>query len=472
MPLFGTRGAASVTGFGGLSKLGYLLRNSLRFRDSVSAYLNRTPASASNLRTWTWSGWVKRGTLGSNDGLFSAGTSFGTNNDNIQTITFTSGDALLFVSEVSGSSQFNLTTSQLFRDPAAWYHIVVAFDTTQGTSSNRIKLYVNGSQVTAFSTSTYPSPNYDGWINSANAHRIGNRVSPDFDGYMAEINFVDGLQLDASSFGKTDPVTGQWIPKKFGGAYGTNGFYLNFTDASAATAAAIGKDSSGNGNNWTPNNISVTAGVTYDSMTDVPTLTSATVANYAVMNPLDAQGTATLSDANLTLASSTTAHKNRKATFVIPSTGKWYWELTTASTCSASIILGWGLQTTAAATDSQAGNADTFMAHNDGNQDIYNQTTNVFSGGSAVSANAIRQVAYDADTGKLWFGINNVWYSSTDLTSGNPSAGTNQCMTLSAGSYFPTITCYNLTANVNFGQRPFTYTPPSGFKSLNTFNLP
>jgi len=206
-------------------------------------------------------------------------------------------------------------------------------------------------------------------------------------------------------------------------------------------------------------------------MTDVPTLTSATVANYAVMNPLDAQGTATLSDANLTLASSTTAHKNRKATFVIPSTGKWYWELTTASTCSASVILGWGLQTTAAATDSQAGNADTFMAQNDANQDIYNQTTNVFSGGSAVAANAIRQVAYDADTGKLWFGINNVWYSSTDLTSGNPSAGTNQCMTLSAGSYFPTITCYNLTANVNFGQQPLTYTPPTGFVRLNTFNL-
>ena len=112
------------------------------------------------------------------------------------------------------------------------------------------------------------------------------------------------------------------------------------------------------------------------------------------------------------------------------------------------------------------------MAQNDGNQDIYNQTTNVFSGGSAVSANAIRQVAYDADTGKLWFGINNVWYSSTDLTSGNPSAGTNQCMTLSAGSYFPTITCYNLTANVNFGQQPFQYSAPSGYKALNTYNLP
>jgi hypothetical protein len=187
---------------------------------------------------------------------------------------------------------------------------------------------------------------------------------------------------------------------------------------------------------------------------------------------LDAQGTATLSDANLTIASATTAHKNRKATFLIPSSGKWYWELTTASTCSASVILGWGLQTTSAATDSQAGNANTWMAQNDANQDIFNQTTNVLSTGSAVSGGAIRQVAYDADTGKLWFGINNTWYSSTDLTSGNPSAGTNQCMTLSAGNYFPTITCYNLTANANFGQRPFSYTPPTGFNALNTFNLP
>ena len=130
------------------------------------------------------------------------------------------------------------------------------------------------------------------------------------------------------------------------------------------------------------------------------------------------------------------------------------------------------MQTTSAPTNATAGDVGAFMAQNDANQDIWNETTNVISTGSAVAANAIRQVAYDADTGKLWFGINNVWYSSTDLTSGNPSAGTNQCMTLSAGSYFPTITCYNLTANVNFGQRPFTYTPPSGFKSLNTFNLP
>jgi hypothetical protein len=129
------------------------------------------------------------------------------------------------------------------------------------------------------------------------------------------------------------------------------------------------------------------------------------------------------------------------------------------------------LQTTSAPTNATAGDVGTFMGQNDANQDIWNQGTNVISTGSAVAANAIRQVAYDAGTGKLWFGINNVWYSSTDLTSGNPSAGTNQCITLSAGDYFPTVSHYNMTANVNFGQQGFTYTPPTGFAALNTYNL-
>ena len=267
---------------------GYNLTNSLRFRDSASAYLNRTP-SASNRKTWTWSGWIKRGTIGAiNDGIFSAGTSFGTNNDNIQTITF-NNDFIALVSEVSGSVQYNLVTSQMFRDPSAWYHIVLAFDTTQATSSNRIKLYVNGSQVTAFSTSTYPSLNYDGWVNSANAHRIGNRVAPDFDGYMGEINFIDGQALTPSSFGSTNASTGVWQPAKYLGTYGANGFYLPFTDVATTSGsnAGLGKDFSGNGNYWNTNNISVTAGATYDSMTDVPTLTNATTANYATLNPLD-----------------------------------------------------------------------------------------------------------------------------------------------------------------------------------------
>ncbi len=456
---------------------GYNLQNSLRFRSSASAYLNRTPASAGNRQIWTWSGWVKRGALGVYSPLFIAGT---TNGQQVGSLAFSSAggvyDKLELNFGVQGiSTEFWLQTTQVFRDPSAWYHIVCSVDTTQATASNRVKFYVNGTQITALGSyggySQYPSQNYNTSVNNTVQHLISRdqvNTAGYFDGYITEVNFIDGQALTPSSFGETSPSTGVWIPKKYSGTYGTNGFYLDFKDTSSTTA--LGYDAAGS-NDWTVNNISLTSGSTYDSMTDVPTI-SATASNYAVLNPLDAQGTATLTDGNLTIASSTTAHKNRKATFILPSSGKWYWELVTASTCSASVILGWGLQTTSAANDSQAGNANTWMAQNDANQDIFNQTTSVLSTGSAVSGGSIRQVAYDADSGKLWFGINNTWYSSSDLTSGNPGSGTNQCMTLSAGDYFQAITCYNLTANANFGQRPFAYTPPSGFVALNTFNLP
>jgi hypothetical protein len=465
MPFLGTTGGGSVRQFGGLANLGYFIKNSLRFRTSGSTYLNRTFGTATSRTTWTKSFWVKRGTIGVSQQMFASRPT----STPYSLIYFGTGDKFEYD---EGSIYF--ATTQLFRDPAAWYHIVLAVDTTQATNTNRFKVYINGSQITAFDTTTYPSPNYNTQYNSATNHTVGkggDYTNEYFDGYMTEINFIDGQALTPSSFGKTDAATGQWIPKKFAGTYGTNGFYLKFADTSGITAATIGKDSSGNGNNFTPSGISNTTGATYDFMIDSPTL-SAVASNYCVMNPLDAQGTATLTDGNLTIASAGATHRNRKATFMLPSTGKWYWELTTASTCSASVILGWGLQTTAAPTNSSAGETGSFMAQNDANQDIWNQGTNVISTGSAVAANAIRQVAYDADTGKLWFGINDVWYSSTDLTSGNPSAGTNQGITLSAGNYFPAITPYNMTANVNFGQRPFAYTPPTGFKSLNTYNLP
>ena len=453
---------------GASGQQGYKISRSVRLRSSASAYLNRTFGSGSRT-TWTWNCWVKRGAVG---------VVYPTTNYAQALFGLNDSDKIYFYEDalwvyLGTGATYTAQPSDKFRDPSAWYHIVVVLDTTNATSGDRVRIYVNNRRVTI--SQTMPTQNWaSSNFNSAINHNIGKADNSNLyylDAYLTEIHFIDGQALTPSSFGETDTATGVWKPKKYTGTYGTNGFYLNFSDNSSNTAATIGKDYSGNGNNWTPNNISVTSGVTYDSMVDSPTV-GATSSNYAVLNPLDAQGTATLSDANLTIASSTTAHKNRKSTFLLPSSGKWYWELTTSSTCSASIILGWGLQTTSAATDSQGGNANTWMAQNDANQDIFNQTTTVLSTGSAVTGGSIRQVAYDADTGKLWFGVNNTWYSSTDLTSGNPSSGTNQCMTLSAGDYFPTVTCYNLTANVNFGQRPFAYTPPTGFVALNTQNLP
>ena len=203
--------------------------NSLRYRSSASAYLNRTPTVASNRQTWTFSAWVKRGTLGSRQAFFCGGSN-GTSTDHTY-IEFSASDIITVESYASASSLFNLQTSAVYRDLAAWYHIVYVLDTTQATSSNRVKLYVNGSQVTAFGSATYPSQNYSGGVNTVSPQTVG-RYSADFgpfyfDGYMTNINFIDGQALAPTSFGSFNQY-GNWVPVTYGGSYGTNGFFLPF----------------------------------------------------------------------------------------------------------------------------------------------------------------------------------------------------------------------------------------------------
>jgi hypothetical protein len=240
------------------------ISRSLRFNSADSAYLNRTPASAGNRKTWTWSGWLKRsGGDGTMFGAYSSGT-------NRLRITFNSDRVQLF-GEVSGSS-VEATTTAVYRDYSAWYHVVVALDTTQATNTNRIKVYVNGVQITAFAATSYPSQNANLEINSTSGHYIGQRgdSSDYFKGYQTECNFIDGSALTPNSFGFFDN-DGVWAPKQYTGPYGTNGFYLTFSDNSDTTATTLGKDYSGNGNNWTANYFSVTAGAGNDSLVDSPT---------------------------------------------------------------------------------------------------------------------------------------------------------------------------------------------------------
>jgi hypothetical protein len=173
------------------------------------------------------------------------------------------GDNTLLIFDFTGSFNYKLATTQVFRDLSAWYHLVFALDTTQATASNRLKLYINGIEVTQFSATTYPSLNYDGFVNAATAHNIGRNpdaTSEKFNGYLANVQFIDGQALTPSSFTEVSATTGQLIPKAYTGTYGTNGFYLQFADNSSNTASTLGKDTSGNGNNWTPNNFSVTSG--------------------------------------------------------------------------------------------------------------------------------------------------------------------------------------------------------------------
>jgi hypothetical protein len=229
-----------------------LVNNSLRFRKSASAYLSRTPSVTSNTTTWTWSAWVKRGVLtgtGSNWFLFYAGN--GSSQDT--GIYYTAEDQLTFEYYNAGPNYYIRSTA-VYRDPAAWYHVVIVWDSTQATSSNRIKMYVNGSQVTAFTIAAYPTQNLAGFVNNSSyAHSVGSRgASSYFDGEMTEVNFIDGQALTPNSFGTFNSY-GVWQPITYGGSYGTNGFYLPFSDRSSATT--LGYDFSPAGNNWTPNNI-------------------------------------------------------------------------------------------------------------------------------------------------------------------------------------------------------------------------
>ncbi len=199
---------------------GYQIERSLRFNSSDSAYLSRTPASAGNRKTWTWAGWVKRSGLGTDQALFDCRPVV---SDSQFSIFYLKNTNTL---EFSGPTTTWFTTSAVFRDCSAWMHIVLALDTTQATAGDRIKLYVNGSQVTAFSTSANPSQNADLGINQAAVHGIGAATTPTgyLSGYLADVHFIDGQALDPSSFTEVSATTGQLIPKSYTGTFTGNSF--------------------------------------------------------------------------------------------------------------------------------------------------------------------------------------------------------------------------------------------------------
>ena len=432
---------------------GYTISRSLRFRSSASAYLNRTFGTPTNNKIWTWSGWVKRGTLGAAQTLFSGQVDV----NNWGIIGFLSGDTLSFQQADAASVTSTVTTTQVFRDPAAWYHIIVVFDSTQATAANRLKMYVNGSQITAFGTATYLSQNTASRINTAIAHQISRYISASqyFDGYLTEINFIDGQALTPSSFGAVN-VYGSWSPIKYAGTYGTNGFYLPFTNNASTTT--LGYDFSPNGNNWTTNNISLTAGVTYDSMTDVPTLTSATAANYAVMNPLNQNSTGvTITNGNLDVSRSSSSNGQIWSTMGMTS-GKWYAEVTMGDVTE--FFPGIANGNMVGANRYLGQDSNTWAYYYDGrkvNSATYTSYGNSYTNGDVIG------VAFDADTGALYFYKNGTVQNS----------GTAAFTGLTSGPYFYACSAEtSATANSwNFGQRPFAYTPPSGFVALNTYNL-
>ena len=433
---------------------GYQISRSLRFNSADSAYLNRTPATATNRRTWTWSAWVKRSALGAIQELFDG---YWANTDNgYFWVGFTSADAF----EVQLYNTTLRTTTQVFRDPSAWYHLVLAIDTTQATAANRVKVYLNGSEITTFSTNNAPTQNLDTAVNYNGAHYIGtfSGTTNLFNGYMTEVNFIDGSQLTPSSFGETNAQTGVWQPKAYSGSYGTNGFYLNFSDNSNTTAATLGKDYSGNGNNWTPNNFSVTAGAGNDSLVDSPTSygtdtgVGGTVrGNYATLNPLALKSAVTLTNGNLdgySVGSTDICYAT-----IGMSSGKWYWEVTCIS--GGPYMIGISKDVTPI-TDWQTTNG---LAYFGSNGQKYTNSAGTAYGATFTTGDVIG-LALDMDAGTLVFYKNGT------------SQGT--AFTGITGTYFASLQNpgANGTMAFNFGQRVFANTAPSGFKALCTQNLP
>ena len=439
---------------------GYEISRSVRLRSSASAYFNRTPGSATNRQTWTWSGWCKVGTISVARALFSAGA----DGSNYTSIDWRADNRIQLYSNTAGSIVGSIVWDPMvFRDPSAWYHIVIVCDTTNATQTSRFRFYVNGVQFTTISgtggENNWPAQNANTNINNTVAHSLGRKqhgANEYFDGYLTENNFIDGQALTPSSFGETDAITGVWKPKKYTGTYGTNGFFLNFSDNSAATAAAIGKDYSGNGNNWTPNNISVTAGSTYDSMLDVPTLWADGGngrGNYCTLNPLLqrwSQPNSVFSNGNLKVTTSS-ANSAYSLGTIYQSSGKYYWEVTVVAAGNTAIGIGVGdslVQYTTLTNTAQYLSSGSKTVG--GSSSAY---------GASYTTNDVIGVALDLTGGTVTFYKNNTSQGSISLPS-----------TTDITAFQDINTPADLA--INFGQRPFSYTPPTGFVALNTQNLP
>ena len=448
---------ASGSGF-----FSYSIDQSLRFNDDDSAKLYFDPTSDGNKQVWTFSAWVKRGNLGLNYATIFSGT----NDNGHQTdVRFDSADQLRVVT-AGASLTMDFKTNRVFRDTGSWYHIVVAVDTTDATLLNRVKIYVNGVQETSLATTTC-TQSTNCILNTAsnqttNVGALGytTTVSKEFDGYMAEVHFVDGTQYAASNFGETKD--GVWIPKEYTASHGTNGFYLPFDDSSA-----IGDDESANTNDFTAINLDAS-----DVVLDSPTN------NFPTMNFLDnlnwlSQGLTNESFAQGNLQASGSSWMTR-STFPLDS-GKWYWEVRKPTTYA---IIG------IYETDGASNNSNhAYYYYNGGVNDATSNRsspTNVYSGTNHADGTIIG-VEFDADNLTLEFYANGS--SIYKITS------------VDAGKYTASFgTAANTTFQVNFGQDPtfcgqftggdvgtqtdgngnglFKYAPSSGFLAICTNNLP
>ena len=448
------------------SAAGYEIEQSIRFNDGDTPSLSRTIGTPTSTQKFTFSTWIKPCTFFNDTAsraIFSAATPGNSSSD--RDIISWENDAL-YVAFNTGSWA-EIKTNQVFRDPASWYHIVVAMDTTQSTASNRTKIYVNGSQVSSFSKASYVSQNdtiaicTSGKLQAIGAYAFDITAANDrIDGYLAEINFIDGQQLAPTSFGETNSDTGQWVPVKYAGSYGDNGYYLKGQDSSA-----LGDDTSGNGNDFTSSGLAAA-----DQMSDSPT------DNFTTFNPIGSCNVSgqplTISDGNLRSSAGGTSNAIEAVGTIAPTTGKYYAEFTLNAAPQltdqypAIGIIGIDLNIT-------GGNN-----LNDASFFGYLPSGNKLSGGSSSSYGDtytngdIIGIALDLDNQKIYFSKNGTYQNS-----GDPAAGSNAAFTtLVAGTEYRFCVSHAGSSatdvTMNAGQSAFNTAAPTGFSPMSTANLP
>jgi len=446
-------------------------KNSCRFNNDDGAYLSDTP-SAGNLDLWTYSMWFKRCSIGVDTPLFTASP---TSSTEAMTLTISATDVMDW-SQYDSGYEGRLVTNRVFRDLSAWMHVVAVWDSANGAGGDRMRIYINGVEETSFSTDTNPTSGQDSLVNSAIPQVVGGQIAGPvgFDGYLAEVYFIDGTAYGPTDFGEFDSDSPSiWKPKDASGlTFGSNGFYFNFEDS-----ADLGADVSGNGNDFTATSLTAE-----DQGTDTP------VNNFATLNPLtvDTGGAKTYSEGNTTVAETANSWTSAHSSLAVAA-GKWYFESKFNLTASTEGYFG------CASVPEINDRADTtFYLGSGASIGYYTTDGNVDKGGvsssygNVVTTGQIMGLALDITNELAYFAINGTWQNSADPVAGSggvsfPSGMTDGefiCLSVSpnesywecnfGGSSGFTVSSGNADGN---GYGNFEYAPPTGYLALCTKNI-
>jgi hypothetical protein len=452
---------------------GYDIDNSLKFEADNTEIIYRTNESGTNRKTFTVSAWFKRTELGVDQQVWHGGT-FG-EATRIGILSFSTADDNLWVDVAGGTgnsgTQYRSFSTLKIRDTSAWYHVCVAVDTTQATAANRMKAWLNGVEVTDWSQLQIPIQDFECALESGTAMAWGGYRNDNlllFSGYLAECHYLDGVAKVQTDFGEYDEDSGIWKPKAYTGTYGDNGCYLNFDDS-----ASLGADSSGNGNDFTLNNIT-----SADQATDTSTN------NFATNNPLLPLSTITISEGATKITKTATDWQSSLSNIGVTS-GKWYFEIrqdATDGTCFYGVVDEDQMrnleETYPGATSLSVG-----YYGNDGKAYINSVAIATYTTWAHIQTMGC---ALDLDNGEIYFALANTWQGSSD-----PTDGTNAITLPTGGSgtwFFAATSRFSgQYINCNFGgytaQTPdsaesdengygtFEYAPPTGYYALCTKNL-